>query len=77
MGDCEPESSMRILNALAGLSVLLTTFAFAHLLHHYYSNAGDTANSPPFLAGMAFGVIILILSFVGGCLLLRSARSRP
>jgi hypothetical protein len=67
---------MRILNALAGLSVLFTTFAFAHLLHHYYTSAGDTANSPPFLAGMAFGVIILILSFVGGCLLLRSARTR-
>jgi hypothetical protein len=66
---------MRILNALSGLSVLLTTLAFAHLLHHYYINAGDTAHSPPFLAGMIFGAIVLILSFLGGCLLLRRART--
>jgi hypothetical protein len=65
---------MRILNILSGLSVLLTTFAFAHLLHHYYGHAGDAAHSPPFLAGMAFGVIVGVLSLIGGCLLLRRGR---
>ncbi|MGA2949215.1 MAG: hypothetical protein WBP65_14130 [Candidatus Sulfotelmatobacter sp.] len=44
---------MRILNILSGLAVLFSTLAFAHLLHHYYINAGEAAHSPPFLAGMA------------------------
>jgi len=39
---------MRILNILSGLAVLFSTLAFAHLLHHYYINAGEAAHSPPF-----------------------------
>ena len=65
---------MRILNILSGLAVLFTTLAFAHLLHHYYMYAGEAAHSPPFLAGMAFGVVVGILAFIGGCLLIRRGR---
>lgn len=67
-------SHMRILNILSGLAVLFTTLAFAHLLHHYYLHAGDAAHSPPFVAGMAGGVVVGIFSFIGACMLLRSGR---
>jgi Na+/proline symporter len=67
---------MRILNILSGIAVLLTTLAFAHLLHHYFSIAAshDDVHNPAFLAGMAAGVVVGVLSFVGGFLLLRRGR---
>jgi hypothetical protein len=65
---------MRLLNILSGVAVLFTSFAFAHLLHRYFVDAGDAAHSPPFLAGMAFGAIVGILSLIGGGLLLRRGR---
>jgi hypothetical protein len=65
---------MRIVNILCGLGVLFTTLAFAHLLHHYFLNAGEAAHSPPFLAGMGIGIVVGIFSFLGGCLLLRGGR---
>ena len=65
---------MRILNILSGLAVLFTTLAFAHLLHHYYINAGEAEHSPPFMAGMAIGIVDGIFSFIGGCLLIRRGR---
>jgi hypothetical protein len=65
---------MRIVNIFSGLAVLFTTLAFGHLLHHYFLNTGEAAHSPPFLAGMALGAVVGILSFIGGCLLLRRGR---
>jgi hypothetical protein len=65
---------MRILNILSGPAVLFTTLAFAHLRHHYFSNAGEAAYSPPFVAGMGIGVVAGIFSFIGGCLLIRRGR---
>ena len=65
---------MRILNILSGLAVLFTTLAFAHLLHHYFLNAGEAAHSPPFLAGMGIGVLVGVFSFIGGCSLIRRGR---
>jgi hypothetical protein len=67
-------SHLRILNILSGLAVLFTTLAFAHLLHHYYAYAGDAAHSPPFLAGIAFGILVGIFSLIGGCVLLKRGR---
>src|ERR1700675_4043865 len=61
---------MRIVSILSGLAVLFTTLAFGHLLHHYFVNAGEAAHSPPFLAGMAIGIVVGIFSLIGGCLLL-------
>ncbi len=65
---------MRIVNILSGLAVLFTTLAFGHLLHRYFVNAGETAHSPPFLAGMIIGIVVGIFSFIGGCLLLKRGR---
>ena len=34
--------------------MLFTTLAFAHLLHHYFINAGEAAHSPPFFLILAY-----------------------
>jgi hypothetical protein len=66
---------MRILNILCGISVLFTTLAYAHLLHHHLINA-----SPDFHPGAAFWTAYIpavaagILAFIGGCSLLRGSR---
>jgi hypothetical protein len=66
---------MRRLNVLCGLAVLLTTLAFAHLLHRYYLNAGAEAfHNPVFIVGFCFGAGVGILSLIGGALLLRRGR---
>jgi hypothetical protein len=66
---------MRILNLLCGVAVLLTTVAFAHLLHRYYASAGpDAFQNPVFVVGFSFGVGVGIFSLIGGALLLRRAR---
>src|SRR5260370_40503187 len=67
-------TAMRIVSILSGIAVLFTTLAFGHLLHHYFVNAGEAAHSPPFLAGMAIGIVVGIFSLIGACLLLRSGR---
>jgi hypothetical protein len=66
---------MRILNIVTGLAVLFATLAFGHLLYHFSTHAAaDDFHNPIFLAGMTIGGIIWLLSFVGGCLLLRAGR---
>jgi hypothetical protein len=66
---------MRILNILSGLAVLFTTLAFGHLLHHHFLHAShDELHNPAFLAGMTALVLVGVLSFIGGCLLLRRGR---
>lgn len=66
---------MRILNILCGISVLFTTLAYAHLLHHHLINA-----SPDFHPGAAFWAAYIpavaagILAFIGGSLLLKRVR---
>ena len=62
------------MNILSGLAVLFTTLGFGRLLHQYFLNAGEAAHSPPFLAGMAIGIVVGTFSFIGGCLLLRRGR---
>ena len=62
---------MRILNVVCGLAVLLTTLAYAHLLHTYYLGAGAEAfHNPVFVVGFSFGAAVGIFSFVGGAVLL-------
>ena len=57
---------MRIVNLLCGVAVLLTTLAYAHLLHHYYLGAGsDAFHNPVFWVSFAFGTGVGIFSFIG------------
>lgn len=66
---------MRILNILSGVAILLTTLAFGHLLHHFFVHAShEDIQSPAFWVGLATAVLVGILSFIGGCLLLRRSR---
>jgi hypothetical protein len=66
---------MRILSALTGIAVLFTTLAFAHLMHHHFMGATSADHqSPAFLAGFGLAVVVEILSFIGGCLLIRRSR---
>ena len=65
---------MRISRISSGLAVLLTTLAFAHLLHHFFANAlPDAVRSPAFWAGFIIAAGVGILSFIGGCLLLKQS----
>jgi hypothetical protein len=63
---------MRILNILCGLAVLFTALAYTHLLHHHF--LGEPHRDAAFLAGWAALAIVEVLSFIGGCLLLRRGR---
>jgi hypothetical protein len=63
---------MRVLNILSGIAILITTAAYAHLLHHFAKEAAN--NNPVFWAGMVFAVLVGIFAFIGGCLLLRRGR---
>jgi hypothetical protein len=66
---------MRILNVVTGLMVLFTTLAYAHLLHHFSTHAShEDMYNPIFWVGMALGIGAGILSFIGGCLLIRRGR---
>ncbi len=66
---------MRLLNILSGLAVLLTTLAFGHLLHRYFTGAApEVIHDPAFLAGMTAGVIVDGFAFIGGWLLIRRGR---
>jgi hypothetical protein len=68
-------NAMRILTILSGFAVLLTTLAYAHLVHHFSSHAFQHGyTSAGFWAGLVFGVVVGILSLTGGALLLRRGR---
>jgi len=65
---------MRLLNIASGIAVLLTTAAFAHMLHHFQTHAGEDVHNPLFVTGMVVGIVIGIFSLVGAVLLFRGAR---
>src|ERR1700730_5603442 len=60
---------MQTLRILSGIAVLLLTLHFTHVLHHFFVEAPH--DSPVFWAGMVTAVTVWLLSFVGGCLLLK------
>jgi hypothetical protein len=63
------ETTMRTVRILSGIAVLLLTLHFTHVLHHFFIEAPH--DSPVFWAGMVTAVAVWVLSFVGGCLLLK------
>jgi uncharacterized protein with PQ loop repeat len=66
---------LRIINVLSGLAVLITTLAFAHLVHHFFKQSpNDDIHNPVFWIGFVFAIAVGIFSFVGGGLLLRRGR---
>jgi hypothetical protein len=66
---------MRTLNILSGVAVLLTTFAYAHLLHHFFLHADrGSHHNPVFWVAFIAAVGVGVLSFIGGCLLLKGNR---
>ena len=70
--DARGGGTMRILNVLCGIAILITTAAYVHLIQHF--SAAAPHDNPVFWAGITFAVAVGILSFVGGCLLLRRGR---
>ena len=74
MGDYLPytETTMRLLQVLSGIAVLLLALHFIHMLHHFFAEMPH--DSPLFWAGLAVGVAVDVLAFIGGCLLLRRSR---
>jgi hypothetical protein len=67
---------MRILNILSGVAVLLITLVFGrHLLSHILVETSKQAtHSAAVWAGAGGVVLVVMFSFIGGCLLLRSNR---
>jgi len=66
---------MRLLNILSGVAVLLTTLAYAHLLHRYFvDSSAEAAHNPVFWLSVAFGGAVGVFSLIGGATLLRRGR---
>jgi hypothetical protein len=63
---------MRILNLISGIAVFFTSLAFVHLFHHFAKHA--PLDHPATLVLLVVCAVAGIFSFVGGFLLLKSAR---
>jgi CDP-diglyceride synthetase len=63
---------MRILKIISAIAVLFTSLAFVHLFHHFAKHAPH--DQPWVWALLVVMAIAGIFSFVGGFLLLKSAR---
>ncbi len=69
------EVAMRILSILSGASVLFTTLAYGHLVHHFFVNSPrEEFHNPLFWAANLAALAAGVFSFVGGFLLLKRSR---
>lgn len=64
---------MKALRILCGLAILLNALHLGHAIHHAFSLFPD--HNAGFWGAFVAAVAIAILSFIGGCLLLREART--
>ena len=66
---------MRVLNILCGISVLFTTLAFGHIMHHHLVHAShEDFHTLLFWALVLLAACTGILSLIGGILLLKRSR---
>lgn len=72
MGDWVTETTMRTLQILSGIAVLLLALHFIHVLHHFYVETPH--DSPIFWAGIVTATAVELLAFAGGFMLLRRSR---
>lgn len=60
---------MKVLRVLCGIAILLNALHLGHAIQHFYEM--DPNHSAGFWAGVVIAVLVDVLSFIGGCLLLR------
>ena len=63
---------MRALRLICGVAVLLTSLHLVHVVHHFVAEPPRDMSAGTIWAGAAAAAVIGVLSFVGGCLLVRS-----
>jgi hypothetical protein len=63
---------MRALKIICGIAILITALHFGHGVQHFYYHHGhDGMHGPALFAAMGAAILMALLSFIGGCLLIK------
>lgn len=63
---------MRALYILSGTAVLITSLHLVHAIHHFYAiGSHEGLHGLALWSAILAAIVIDVLSFIGGCLLLR------
>lgn len=63
---------MRVFKIICGLAVILMTLHLGHGVHHFYAHHGhDGMHGVALFAAMGAAILMGLLSFIGGCLLIK------